>query len=94
NFNPWNNIRTAVTRKTNSGKTISQDERISVATAIESYTMGGAYAEGTEKIKGSIQPGTYADFIIINRDPLATPVEELADIRTDTVVVNGKNIIN
>ncbi|MFM7327605.1 MAG: amidohydrolase, partial [Bacteroidota bacterium] len=41
NFNPWNNIRTAVTRKTNSGKTISQDERISVATAIESYTMGG-----------------------------------------------------
>ncbi|MFM8349395.1 MAG: amidohydrolase family protein [Bacteroidota bacterium] len=45
-------------------------------------------------MKGSIQPGTYADFIIINRDPLTTPVEELTDIKTDTVVVNGKNIIN
>lgn len=94
NFNPWNNIRTAVTRKTNSGKTISGDEHISVAAAIESYTMGGAFAEGTEHLKGSIQPGKYADFIITDRDPLSTLVEALTEIKTDTVVVNGKTIIN
>ena len=94
NFNPWNNITAAVTRRTSSGKTISPDEAITVSEAIESYTMGGAFAEGSENIKGSIAPGKYADFIIIDRDPLSIPVEELVEIAIKSVVVNGKTIIN
>ena len=89
NIDPWNNIRAAVTRRTNSGKVISPEEAITVAEAIGSYTMGGAWAEGTEAVKGSIEAGKYADFIILDRNPLETPVEELTAIRTASVFVNG-----
>lgn len=92
NFDPWNNIRAAVTRKARSGKVISPEEAITVAEALESYTMGGAWAEGTEAIKGSIEPGKYADFIVLDRNPLETPVEELTAITTEFVFVNGQQV--
>jgi predicted amidohydrolase YtcJ len=92
NFDPWNNIRAAVTRRTNSGKVISPQEAITVAEAIESYTMGGAWAEGTEAVKGSIEPGKYADFIVLDRNPLETHVEELTSIATESVFVNGQQL--
>lgn len=91
-FDPWNNIRAAVTRKTGSGKVISPQEAITVAEALESYTMGGAWAEGTESVKGSIEPGKYADFIVLDRNPLETPVEELASIIIKSVFVNGRQV--
>jgi len=92
NFDPWNNIRAAVTRKTRSGKVISPEEAITVAEALESYTMGGAWAEGTEALKGSIEPGKYADFIVVDRNPLKQPVEELTAITTEFVFVNGRQV--
>ena len=92
NFDPWNNVRAAVTRRTNSGKVISSEEAITVAEALESYTMGGAWAEGTESVKGSIEPGKYADFIVLDRNPLETPVEELTSITTESVFVNGQQV--
>jgi predicted amidohydrolase YtcJ len=81
-----------VTRRTNSGKVISPQEAITVADALESYTMGGAWAEGTEAVKGSIEPGKYADFIVLDRNPLETPVEELTSITTESVFVNGQQV--
>ena len=92
NFDPWNNIRAAVTRRTGSGKVISPQEAITVAEALESYTMGGAWAEGTEAVKGSIEAGKYADFIVLDRNPLETPVEELTSIATESVFVNGQQL--
>jgi predicted amidohydrolase YtcJ len=92
NFDPWNNIRAAVTRKTRSGKTISPEEAITVSEALASYTMGGAWAEGTEAVKGSIEPEKYADFIVLDRNPLETPVEELTSIVTESVFVNGQQV--
>ena len=90
NFNPFNNIAAAVTRKTRTGNIISAGESISVAEAIEAYTMGSAWAEGTEQVKGSIEPGKYADFIMLDRNPLETPVEELSQIKPLAVTVNGR----
>jgi len=54
--------------------------------------MGGAWAEGTEATKGSIEPGKYADFIVLDRNPLETPVEELTSITTESVFVNGQQM--
>ena len=92
NFDPWNNIRAAVTRRTNSGKVISPQEAITVAEALESYTMGGAWAEGTESVKGSIEPGKYADFVVLDSNPLEIAVEELTSIITESVFVNGQQV--
>ena len=63
-----------------------------MAEALESYTMGGAWAEGTEVIKGSIDAGKYADFIVLDRNPLETPVDELTSIATESVFVNGQQL--
>jgi predicted amidohydrolase YtcJ len=81
-----------VTRKTHSGVAISPQEAITVSEALESYTMGGAWAEGTEAVKGSIEPGKYADFIVLDRNPLETPVEELTSIVTESVFVDGRPV--
>lgn len=90
NINPWNNIRAAVTRKTASGQIISPSEAISISEGLFAYTMGSAYAEGTENRRGSITTGKDADFIVIDEDPLQLPVEELDTIKTELVFVNGK----
>jgi len=92
NFNPFNNIVAAVTRRTHTGNRISPQEAITVAQAIEAYTMGSAWSEGTETVKGSITKDKYADFLILDRNPLETPVEELTEIKLTSVVVNGKTV--
>ena len=90
NINPWSGIKAAITRKTSGGNFISPQEAITVEEAIYTYTMGSAYAEGTEKIKGSIEPGKLADFIIINRNPLDLPIAEIDSIRVESTYVNGE----
>jgi predicted amidohydrolase YtcJ len=45
-------------------------ERIDPVDVLYGYTMGGAYAEGSEYQKGSLEPGKDADFVILNQNPL------------------------
>jgi predicted amidohydrolase YtcJ len=54
--------------------------------------MGGAWAEGTESVKGSIETGKYADFVVLDRNPLETPVEELTSIAIESAFVNGQQV--
>lgn len=93
NFNPWKNISVAMTRKTALGNTISPEESITVEQAIYAYTMGGAYAEGTEHVKGSITAGKFADFIVVDRDPRQVTAEDMPEIRITQTFVNGTEVI-
>ena len=94
NFNPWSGIQSAVLRKSSSGTIISPDEKLTVAEALEAYTLGGAFAEGSEAIKGSIQTKKLADFILLNKNPLELIPDELESIITDAVFIDGKEIIS
>jgi predicted amidohydrolase YtcJ len=58
--------------------------------AIRVYTWNGAYLSKDEKILGSIEPGKLADIIVIDRDILEVPHEELKKIEVLTTMVNGK----
>jgi hypothetical protein len=49
------------------------DQQISVEQAIRAYTSGGAYAAFEEDLKGSLEPGKLADFVILGGDPIAEP---------------------
>jgi predicted amidohydrolase YtcJ len=91
-YSPFVQIYEAVTRKTSSGKVISLQESISVIDAIRVYTWNGAYLGKDEDILGSIEQGKLADMIIIDRDILTIPEEEIKDIQVLTTIVDGKII--
>jgi predicted amidohydrolase YtcJ len=52
------------------------------------------YSGFEEKIKGSIEPGKFADLIVISKDILTIPEDQIKDIKVDMTMVNGKIIYN
>jgi predicted amidohydrolase YtcJ len=60
------------------------------AEALHSFTLGAAYAAHQEKRLGSLEPGKWADFIVIDRDYFEIPVDEIDDIRVLQTWVGGK----
>ena len=87
-------IDAAVNRRTLDGKRPDgwfPEQRITVAEAVEAYTLGSAYAGFQEGDRGSIRPGKYADLVVLSRDIFA-PAEHdhIADTRVVLTVVSGK----
>jgi predicted amidohydrolase YtcJ len=80
----------AVTRKTSTGQVVGKEEAIGVMDAIRVYTWNGAYLGKEEDVKGSIEPGKFADMIVLDRDILTIPEEEIKDIRVLKTMVDGK----
>jgi predicted amidohydrolase YtcJ len=95
--NPWSGIYSAVTRKTSGGNTLPPDharstqrQDVSVLEALRMYTIAGAYAEGSEGRKGTIQPGKLADLVLLDADPTEAAPAELKDIRALMTIVGGR----
>lgn len=57
--------------------------------ALYAYTAGGAYASGEERIKGRIRSGLLADFLLVDRNLLTCPPEELLSARVLRTYVGG-----
>jgi predicted amidohydrolase YtcJ len=89
-YSPWVQIYVAVTRKSSSGQVVGPEEAISVMDAIRVYTINGAYLSKEECIKGSIEAGKLADMIILEKDILTIPPEEIKDLKVSTTIVGGK----
>jgi predicted amidohydrolase YtcJ len=89
-YSPFVQIYEAVVRKTRTGQAVNPEEAIGVMDAIRLYTWNGAYVGKEENIKGSIEPGKLADMVVIDRDILTIPPEEIKDIKVLTTIVDGK----
>ena len=89
-YGPMVQIYEAVVRKTMTGQLVSPEESIGVMDAIRVYTWNGAYIGKEEDIKGSIEPGKLADMVVLDRDILTVPHEEIKDIQVLTTIVDGK----
>jgi len=63
-------------------------ERLDVADAFRSYTETGAYATFEEKIKGKLEPGYFADLVILNKNPLEE--KDLRNLMIESVMVGGR----
>src|SRR5205085_9027909 len=71
------------------------EQRITVAEAIEAYTVGSAFGAGQDKDRGSIQVGKYADFVVLSRDILATAERDhVAETKVELTVVGGKVVFS
>ncbi len=94
-LNPFLGIYAAVTRRTLDGKNPGgwiPDQKISVEDAVKGYTIENAYASFMENKLGTIEPGKYADFTIIDRDIFKIDPELIKDTKVIMTVVNGKTV--
>jgi predicted amidohydrolase YtcJ len=92
--NPLFDMYMAVCRTTKSGAEVSQGECINVHQALRMHTYNGAYASFEEKIKGSLEPGKLADFVILSDCPYDVPSEELRNIAVEKTVIGGEVVFS
>jgi len=80
----------AVNRLTSSSRVLGASERISVADALQAITLGAAFTLGLDDRIGSIEVRKFADFCVLDEDPLAVVPEALKDLRIAGTVLGGR----
>ena len=90
---PLKGIYAAVTRRTLDDKNPNgwiPEQKITVEQALRAYTMGAAYASFDEKIKGSLEVGKLADFVILEKDITKIAPETIRNVRVMATILGGK----
>jgi len=94
-LDPMTGIYAAVTRRTLDGKHPEgwfPEQKIPLEEAVRGYTLNGAYAEFSERIKGSIEAGKLADLVVLTQNIFEIPPEEIQKTRVKMTILNGKII--
>jgi predicted amidohydrolase YtcJ len=92
-LNPLLGVYAAVTRATLDDKNPNgwfPEQKLTVAEAVEAYTMGSAYAEFQEKEKGSITSGKLADMVLISDDIFTIAPAKIRDAKVLKTIVGGR----
>jgi predicted amidohydrolase YtcJ len=61
-----------------------------VEEAVRAYTVGSAYAEFADQVKGTITPGKLADLVILDRDIFKSPPTEIEKTRVQMTILGGE----
>jgi len=78
-----------ITRKTITAGVLGPDQKITREEALRLYTIGSAYFSFEEDTRGSIELGKLADLVILDKDILTCPEEEIINIRPLKTMVGG-----
>jgi predicted amidohydrolase YtcJ len=92
-LNPWQGLQTAVTRQTTEGKPDGgwlPQQRVTLAQAVEAYTLGAAFAGHREKTEGSLEEGKLADLIIVSQNIFEINPRRIADTNVVLTMVGGR----
>ncbi len=84
----------ATTRRSRAGNVIGESEIVDIDAALRSLTIDAAYQIGMEDRVGSIAPGKYADFVILDKNPRAVDPNRLLDIEIKGTWLGGKEMWN
>jgi len=79
-----------VSRKLKDGSVFYPDQRMSRMEALKSYTINGAYAAFEENSKGSLKPGKYADMVVLSKDIMTIPEDQIPTAQVMYTIVGGK----
>jgi len=92
-LNPMEGLYAAVTRKDRlgeDGEGWHPEQKIKMEEAIEYYTLGSAYSQFMEDRKGMIRPGFLADIVILDKDLITIPENEIMKTKVDYTITGGK----
>jgi predicted amidohydrolase YtcJ len=88
-WNPWLGMWITMTRETEGGAVPNPEEKLTREQALRLYTINNAYLHHEEKDKGSLEVGKFADFIIVDRDVMHCPVDEILKTKVVATFVGG-----
>jgi predicted amidohydrolase YtcJ len=92
-YNPFLGMWITLTRQPRwTDQPLHPEQRISREQAIRLYTINNAYLTFEEKEKGSLEKGKLADFIVLDKDILTCPVDEVRHIQVDETYLGGKQL--
>lgn len=89
---PFSLISTAVNRQTKEGYGIGTKETITVWQGLQALTTNAAWQLHQEKKIGSIKKGKYADFVILDKNPLKIDKTKLREIKILQTIVHGNTV--
>lgn len=92
-LNPLFGVYAAVTRRTLDGRNPGgwiPEQKISVEETLRAYTYGSAYAEGTEKTKGTIAPGMLADMVMLSDDIFRIDPVKIENVTVRLTIMDGR----
>ncbi|PNK60848.1 amidohydrolase [Psychrobacter sp. FDAARGOS_221] len=89
-YNPWISLYWMTTGKTVGGTQLyDKDNILSREDALEVYTSGSAWFSSEENVKGTLEPGKYADFVLLSDDYFTVPEEKIKTIESVLTVLGG-----
>jgi predicted amidohydrolase YtcJ len=92
-LNPLLTVYAAVTRRTIDGKNPKgwvPEQKISLEETVRAYTVGSAYAEFQENVKGTITVGKLADLVLLSRDIFKIDPNEIENVKVVLTMVDGR----
>jgi predicted amidohydrolase YtcJ len=93
--NPFYGLYSAVTREDHNGQPPGgwyPDQDMTFDQALRAFTLDAAYAEHAEKTLGTLEPGKWADFILIDHDVVKDPASKIWNTRVLQTWVGGKQV--
>ena len=88
----WGALELAITRKDEEGKVWGAKERVDRTTALRIATQNGANYMLKGDQLGSIEPGKFADLVVIDHDYMSIPEDDISEIRSLMTLLGGKFI--
>lgn len=90
-IDPFRGLYAAITRQNEAGtRTYQPEQKLTIAEAIYAYTQGSAFAQFREKELGRLEPGYYADFVVLDRDITTAAPQQLLHTQVLHTILNGE----
>ena len=88
-MNPWLSIYYMVSGKDVHGNQVNEGQELTRLEALRTYTLGSAWTSKDETKIGSIEPGKYADLVVLNEDYLDVSEDDIRHLRSVLTLLEG-----
>ena len=91
-YDPFLAMWVEVTRQTRAAGILGPVQAVSIAQALRMHTINSAAITGEDNIKGSIEAGKLADFVVLDADPREVAPFDLRGVRVLATYVGGRQV--